>query len=360
MQFTRINFRNTRIVESASIEPGAGFNYFVGDNGAGKTSLLEGIHILSTGSSFRTRKPANLIRYEQATLQSFAEFIYRYDEKPHTIGVERARNGTTQAKIDRAHTHRLADLTQTIPILALHPEIHQLINGSPLLRRKLIDWGVFHVEPDFIATWREYKRLLEQRNAALKQAADNATISVWDKGLAEAGERLHGYRASYLSELTPFLRCLLAKVEWGADMVLSIRAGWNEQIPLIDELSNALPRDRLYRSTSPGPHRAELVIKEKGNEIRHVFSRGQQKLFIYLLKIAQANHLCQVRNIHSVFLCDDLPAELDENKRKLISNELLSSGYQVFATSVNTLTTEFESLESRVFHVEHGHVRQVL
>ena len=360
MQFHRITLRNTRNLENVSIEPGAGFNYFIGENGSGKTSLLEGIHILSTGSSFRTRKPANLIRHEQPTLQSFAEFTYRNDLRPHTVGVERARNGSTRVKIDRETTSRLTDLTHTIPLLALHPESHNLVNGGPTLRRKLIDWGVFHVEPGFISVWRDYKRALDQRNAALKHGASDEAVTVWNRILAVAGEKLHNHRVEYLSGLFPFMFQLLEKAEWRSSVSLSLRRGWNEELTLGEELDKTLKRDRLHRNTVSGPHRAELVMKFNNEDIRHVFSRGQQKLYIYLLKIAQANHLYSVRNIRSVFLCDDMPSELDVKNRARISRALLESGYQVFATSIVALEQEFDSLQSRVFHVEHGKVQQVV
>jgi DNA replication and repair protein RecF len=360
MQFHRITLRNIRNLEDAGIEPGAGFNYFVGENGSGKTSLLEGIHVLSTGSSFRTRKPVNLIRHEQASLQSFAEFTYRSDLRPHTVGVERARNGSTRVKIDRESTYSLTDLTQTIPLLALHPESHNLVNGGPTQRRKLIDWGVFHVEPGFVSVWREFRRALDQRNAALKHGASDEAVIVWNRVLAEAGESLHKHRVDYLSDLLPFMSQLLERAGWGSSVSLSIRRGWNEELSLSEELAKSLKRDRVHRNTVSGPHRAELVLNFNNEEIRHMFSRGQQKLFIYLLKIAQANHLFRVRNIRSVFLCDDMPSELDKKNRARISQALLDSGYQVFATSVVMLEEEFDSLQSRVFHVEHGKVHQVV
>ncbi len=360
MQFHRISLRNTRILENTCIEPGLGFNYFVGENGSGKTSLLEGIHILSTGSSFRTRRTGNLIRHEQDDLRSFAEFAYRSDQRPHTVGVERSRSGSTHVKIDRQSTSRLTDLTQAVPILVLHPESHNLINGGPTLRRKLIDWGVFHVEPQFVTVWRDYKRALDQRNAALKQGVDDGAVTIWNGILSEAGEKLHAHRVEYLSDFSPFLFQLMEKVGWGSSVSLSVRRGWSEESPLDEELDRTLRRDRLNRSTGSGPHRAELVIKQNNEEIRHVFSRGQQKLYIYLFKIAQARHLHSVRNIRSVFLCDDMPSELDEENRARINRELLESGNQVFATSVATFQEEFGLLGSKVFHVEHGKVRQVV
>ena len=225
MQFTRISLRNTRVVENAIVEPGPNFNYLVGQNGAGKTSLLEGIHMLSTGNSFRTRKSINLIRYHQNMMQSFAEFLYRCDGRSRCIGVERMSDGSTKVKIDHRYTNRLSDLTQTIPLLVLHPESHWLLNGGPSLRRKLVDWGVFHVEPQFIAVWRGYKRVLEQRNAVLKRAADEETIHIWDHGLVELGERLHGYRLEYLSALSPFLSNLLEKAGLGNSITLSMQRG---------------------------------------------------------------------------------------------------------------------------------------
>ena len=360
MQLVRVAIRDTRNLEHIDIALGPGINYLVGQNGAGKTSILEGINILSTGVSFRSRSADKLIRHGAPTLQVFAEYVSRRDSHAHTIGVQRARSGNTRVRIDGENATRLSDLTQRLPIIALHPESHQLVMGGPSLRRKLIDWGVFHVEHSFLETWKDYRRALDQRNAALKQGAENSAILVWDETLAENGEKLHQKRERYLEHLLPFINRYLSTIEWGSGVTISLRRGWPEDVSLKEELQQSFNRDRTYRTTHPGPHRAELLIKHNDVEIRNTFSRGQQKLLVYLLRIAQADHIAGIRDVRSVFLCDDLPAELDREKRLLICRQLLESGYQVFATSVENLVDEFKELDSKVFHVEHGTVLPVV
>ena len=381
MQLCHLRLHNIRIIESMDVELDPGFNYIVGENGSGKTSVLEGANILSTGSSFRTNNPAHIITHGKDRLQAISSFRDASDLPLRQAGIERSRNGTFQVKLDLAVANRLSDLTQAIPLLALHPESHQLILGGPQLRRKFLDWGVFHVEPNFIATWRSYRRVLEQRNAALKEKGGRNTIEVWNRALAENGERLHQYRSDYVQALSKKIAALseespinsnvaggqVKKGEGGHDhageenshitrhaIQLKLRSGWSDGANLLDELTRHHERDRHYRNTTIGPHRAELVIKQGDYDVRDVLSRGQQKVLVYVLKLAQAMQLKKISGKKSIFLCDDLPSELDEKSRHWVFQQFSSAKFQVLITGIHLQNDELANFQGRLFTMEDG------
>ena len=360
MQLNRVSLRNVRIVEEAGFEPGPSFNYVVGSNGSGKTSLLEGLHILSCGSSFLTKQLNSVIRHDQVSLLATADYTDPEDNSAHHAGVERGRDGSSRIRVDREDVARMSDLSRNLPVIALQPESHQLLGGGPSERRKLLDWGVFHVEHQFMEAWRDYRRSLAQRNATLKAGGDREAIRLWDPGLAASGERLTAYREAYLEQLAPILAQALASVEFGREVAVELQRGWNQQYALAEALDRSRQRDLQYRTTTVGPHRAELHIRSEGHEIRRVFSRGQQKLFIYVLRLAQAELLRTQGGKRCLFLCDDLPAELDRENCARVVSLLGEAGYQVFASSVSTPESSLLGTEGRVFHVEHGKLGQVV
>ena len=360
MKLTRLQIRNVRILEAVDIRPQAGLNYFIGDNGAGKTSLLEGIFALSSGGTFRNQPLKQLINRQSDYLQVHAKLQYLESGDSHNAGLQRGQNGDLRIKFDSQPLNRLAQLSHKVPLLALHPESHLLVTGGPSVRRKALDWGLFHVEPSFMATWREYKRALEQRNAALKLGMGNSSIQLWHQPLANSGEAIHRHRQAYLEDLLPVLRQYLTRVDWGGGVNIELRRGWPSNYSLLDELSHGLHRDKLYKTTHSGPHRADLIFKYDSQEIKHHLSRGQQKLLVYFFRLAQAQYIYNKRKVRSVFLCDDLPAEFDRSMRAMVCQQLIDLGHQLFATSVDDLHEEFSALQSAVFHVKHGLVEQVV
>jgi len=358
--FNRILIRNVRVIKNAELEPSPGLNSLVGSNGSGKTSFLEALHILSAGHSFRESKIDHIIANGSSDLRIVADFADAQNHSKRVAGISRARQGSVNARLDQQEIRRLSQISKALPLLALHPESHQIISGGPSNRRRLLDWGVFHVEPGFHETWRQYKRFLDQRNAALKMGAKQTEVAVWDAGLAEAGETINSMRKAYLTRLMPLLNRLAQQFESTGTVSLEYQRGWSAGITLKQALVASLARDIQYKSTQSGPHRAEISIRDSGQDVRHSYSRGQIKLLTYLLRVAQAELLKESSGQLSVMLCDDLTAELDDDNQNRLLRVLAAIGYQIFVTSLEPISAQPFTHHSAMFHVKHGRVEQVL
>src|SRR3954470_1261896 len=168
MPLAELRIENLRCIESASFEFSPELNLIAGENGAGKTSVLEAIFLLGRGRSFRTRSSERLIRHQQPRLTVFG----RTDDAPvRQAGVEIAADGGTRARINGEAAGSLLELSGVFPVQAIDPEIHKLVDQGAERRRRWLDWFVFHVEPTFAAHWSRYNRALKQRNAALRTQA---------------------------------------------------------------------------------------------------------------------------------------------------------------------------------------------
>src|SRR6187397_759368 len=182
MALAELRIENLRCVESAALDFSPELNLIAGENGAGKTSILEAIFLLGRGRSFRTRTSERLIRYGQPRLTVFGRTD---DSPPRSAGIEIAADGGTRARINGENASSLLELSGVLPVQAIDPEIHKLIEQGPERRRRWLDWLVFHVEPSFGPQWARYQRALKQRNAALKAGVEN--VGAWDPVLLDAG-----------------------------------------------------------------------------------------------------------------------------------------------------------------------------
>lgn len=342
-------FRN---LHSVNIETNAELILITGDNAAGKTSLLESIFYLSYGRSFRQHSPRHLIQ------QGFPFFrvIVQLDNDSR-IGIE--RSSTEQSiRFNNQSVRKLSELSAEFPVLALHPDSHQLISAGPDNRRQFIDWGVFHVEQRFLGIWKDYKTALSQRNAALRSSQADRLCSLWDKQLVASAEQIETMRLAYIEHLIPAIDELSQSLFPGKKIEISYYRGIPRGVAYADYLRDHLASDRMKGFTQSGPHRADLKILVDGQSAQTSVSRGQQKLLVCLLKIAQLVLFSQDTQQRCVFLFDDLPAELDtENQNKVLS--LLSGlDVQVFVSAIDAQQinrTYWES--SRMFHVEQGVVK---
>src|SRR5436190_3723337 len=200
MSLAELRIENLRCVESAVLEFSPELNLIAGENGAGKTSILEAIFLLGRGRSFRTRSTERLIRYHQPKLTVFG---CTDDLPPRRAGVEVGADGGTRARIDGANALSLLELTGVLPVQAIDPEVHKLVDQGPERRRRWLDWLVFHVEPTFGLHWARYNRALKQRNAALRVGAGE--IGAWDAELIRNGTAITEARQRALSKLVPCL-----------------------------------------------------------------------------------------------------------------------------------------------------------
>jgi DNA replication and repair protein RecF len=354
MAIVQLEVNGLRNLNEVNIKPQQGFNFIVGDNGSGKTSLLEAIFCLGRGKSFRNHKTSKLIHVNSDVFTVVGNIAQ--EGRMHTVGMQRSRQGS-QIRLSGKPIRSLSELTQLQPIALLEPGLHRLVEEGPEHRRKFMDWGVFHVEPAFGSIWRNFRRALAQRNAALRDRWPRKATQQWDKELVAAAEDLDVARSQYLNGLVGFIGEKIKGFEGLPEVEVSYKRGWREGLSYPDYLAAQYESDRERGFTQFGPHRADMRLRVEGLDARDVLSRGQQKLLVATLVLAQCQQMAS-RDTSTVILVDDLPAELDSDKRKALLDALEKTGAQIFVTGTeNALFEGANFSQSGVFHVEHGRVK---
>lgn len=358
MQLVRLKANCFRNLVDLDLEFSPRFNFIYGPNGSGKSSLLEAIYFLSLGRSFRSSLASRAIQYDA---KSFSLFSLILGQHSTTLGLEKIRQGRTKIKIGNNNNSN-SDLAKLLPLQLINPNSYQLLSGGPRARRQFIDWGVFHVEPQFFQIWQRFQQILKQRNAALQQKIPMNQIKIWDVELIETANEITILREKYVQQLMPLIHELVDKLLTlqGALQGLSVDfyQGWDKKISLGKILTSSIGRDYKLAYTQFGPHRADLLIKFNGNPVHEVLSRGEQKLLTCALQLAQGLLLKRITDKACIYLFDDLFAELDLIKQNMLMHLLHRLEAQVFITTIEkSLIKELETnVLGKIFQVEQGKI----
>ena len=367
MSLSELIVDDVRCIERAELHLHAGQNLIWGDNGSGKTSLLESIFLLGRGRSFRTRNSERLIRQGRDRLVVFGRTAPSNDvpdsgstvsDTPvlmrHSLGIQVSRVDGTTARIDGTNTKSLTELTQFFPVQIIDPGIHKLIEEGGHRRRRWMDWGVFHVEPQFGDWWLRYTRALKQRNAALRRQPDQA--GAWDPELVRLGDLIAEARRRFVEALLPHWQAIVLNLS-GLEPELHYFKGWGQDVTLQDALAASKIRDLTKGVTHSGPHRSDIVLRMNGKPAREVLSRGQQKLVAAAMTLGQLVLLQTATQTQPTLLLDDPAAELDGDRLRRFIEQVMRLSSQLVLTSLHSESHLF-GRPDRLFHVEHGRVRQ--
>ncbi len=364
MLIQELKISGVRNLESVVLSDLSQINIFYGSNGAGKTSVLESIHLLSSARSFRSHKLTPLINRSADSCVVFGQVnIPGAGYQP--IGVERfkAKSVPGSIKVAGQLVKSSAALADNLPLQVICADTFKLLEGTPAVRRQFLDWGVFHVEHGFHETWKTTRRCLKQRNSLLRHGRmQQPQLEAWTVELARLGEQLDVFRQRYIQQLAPVFEQTLARLIDLDDLRLSYYRGWDKELPLLEVLENHANKEKEQGYTHYGPHRADLRLRYQGSSAADILSRGQQKLVVCALRVAQGYLLSKLMGRTCVFLVDDLPAELDGQRRKALCQLFEELECQVFVTCVDhNDMTDCWSTEApiKMFHVEHGKVTAV-
>lgn len=380
MALIQLDIADFRNLASIKIEPiPVGFNVIVGYNGSGKTSLLEAIYYLSLGRSFRSAIINRVIRH---ATDKFVIFGYtkdcghpNYPDQIIPVGIERQRQGDLKIRIagkDMRSAAALADLT---PVQLINSHCFQLLEAGAVFRRKYLDWGVFYLNNDFLRLWRECGQVLKQRNAALRAQKSRKELDAWTLELSNKAMQLDSFRRDYVARLFPLLKNTLTELTAArpvfSNLAVSYQSGWDESVSYQAVLEKAFSRDLQLGYTQFGPHRADLKITINKIPAKDILSRGQQKLLVCAMIVAQGALLAHGVNKKPIYLIDDLPAELDIVSRSNLIALLSRQQTQIFITAIerealmnqcdNTASDKLLSgVPLKMFHVEHGNLTEVI
>ncbi len=357
MIIQRLEIRRLRCLADVSLELAPGLNAFIGDNGAGKSSLVEAVHLLGYGRSFRGRIGDGVIMTGAPALEVVAQW-QDGSGASHQAGL-RHGGANWEARLDGAGVTTLADLCARFPVATFEPGSHELLAGGAEYRRRFLDWGLFHVERGFLPVWRRYSRALRQRNALLKTHPSPLALAPWDQELAESGEVITRLRAAYLQQLEPVLSQQAAAYlrEPGA-LQVEFLPGWRRSdLTLADALLLNRERDLSLGYTTVGAHRADWRLAFENLPAKEALSRGQQKLAALACILGQAGDLAVQLGEWPVICLDDLASELDASHQAQVLSAVLSGGAQVLLTGTQLPASVGQgNFARRLFHVEQGAV----
>ncbi|MBD1559218.1 DNA replication/repair protein RecF [Vibrio sp. S9_S30] len=358
MPLTRLIVQTFRNIEACDVELSPGFNFLIGPNGSGKTSLIEAIYLLGHGRSFKSSLTGRVIQNGCDELFVHGRFLNQ-DQFELPIGINKQRDGSTEVKIGGQSGQKLAQLAQVLPLQLIHPEGFELLTDGPKFRRAFIDWGVFHTESHFYDAWGRFKRLNKQRNALLKTATHYKELSYWDQQMATLAENISQWRQEYVENMKKVAEEICRTFLPEFDIQLKYYRGWDKETPYRDILENNFERDQSLGYTFSGPNKADLKIKVNGTPVEDVLSRGQLKLMVCALRVAQGQHLTQMTGKQCIYLIDDFASELDSQRRQRLADCLKATGAQVFVSSITeSQVVDMLDDNGKMFHVEHGTIEQ--
>lgn len=354
------------IAEKIQLDPHV--NVICGANGSGKSSVLEAIYTLSSGRSFRTTRREHMVQHGQS---AFTVFGVVMDEQRglHTrLGLQwDSRERQVSLRKDGERVSHVSEFASVFPCLVIDPDTFELVAGAPGRRRQYLDWLVFHVEHDYARVWRDFQRVLSQRNQLLRSGRIDGSLKVWNQQYVGLAEQVTQLRQRSLEQVLPMLQQLIGegRMDWlqADDLRLDFYPGWDAQRTLAEVLEAGLQQELRQGFTLYGPGRADLRIRYRGRAAAEVLSRGQQKTLVILLRLAQGMLISrtiagQTKSV--TFLLDDINAELDEQNRYYLVERLRLLGVQVVVTSIERqgMDALWRSAETapRMFHVEHGRI----
>ncbi|WP_127959594.1 DNA replication/repair protein RecF [Serratia microhaemolytica] len=355
MALTRLLIKDFRNIAAAEMAPAAGFNFLVGANGSGKSSVLEAVYTLGHGRAFRTLLTGRVIRHEQPEFVLHARIALA--ERQLSLGLSKSRHGDSRVRIDGNDGHKVAELAQLLPMQLITPEGFSLLNGGPKYRRAFLDWGCFHNDLGFFTAWSNLKRLLKQRNAALRQVRRYAELRVWDQQLIPLAERISDWRAAYSEAIAADISATCEQFLPGFALTFSFQRGWAKEHSYAELLENQFERDRALTYTAFGPHKADFRIRAAGTPVEDLLSRGQLKLLMCALRLAQGEFLTRQSGRCCLYLIDDFASELDTHHRRLLAERLKATQAQVFVSAVSAeQVSDMMDEKGKMFHVEQGKI----
>ena len=362
MTLTRLDIRGVRNLREVSLRGLGRINILFGDNGSGKTSVLESIHLLGMGRSFRTSHIKPVITHDVESCTVYGETSSAGGLKG-TIGVSRDRSGSLDARLQGSRAEGRAALAESLPLQVIHADSFEILTGGPIERRHFMDWGVFHVEHQFLETWQRFQKAIKQRNNLLRRGKISTNeLLPWEQEMARAGEAIDAARRSYIESLSPHFLALLEELAPGLKRSeLRYRRGWDKDASLLQALESGRDTDIQQGFTHAGPQRADIRVTVEGRSVADSLSRGQLKLVVCALKLAQGRALQATQGTRCVYLVDDLTAELDRNHCQRVAAILEELGAQVFITCIEKqevmeIWPGQDVRDRTMFHVEHGNI----
>jgi DNA replication and repair protein RecF len=355
-----VHFKN---YEASELHFSPKLNCLLGDNGMGKTNLLDAIYYLCMGKSYFASADSYLVRQGADFFRLEGDFQLEPESKPERMVVKVAPRQRKELQRDNYRYDKIADHVGRYPVVIVVPDDTQLITGGSAERRRFLDNTLSQLDPAYLRQLLTYNRVLKQRNALLKQFAWRSLptdlIRVYDQQLLEPAAFIHRTRLDFMSQFTPDLQHAHQAICLGREQVsIDYRSALRDQ-DLVTILAESIEKDRVLERTTQGIHRDDLVFKLDGQPLKRMGSQGQLKSFVLALKLAQYRFLRSASGRTPLLLLDDIFDKLDPHRVAELMTYVRTESYgQVFLTDtdpqrIRNILTE-QGAEAALFRIEAG------
>lgn len=341
MKINKVIINSVRNILSAEFSPIEQFNCFFGPNGSGKTTILECLYYLAHARSFRSHLTTRVINLDAELMTLYGELNSPENQKI-SLGIQRDTEKLCKIHLQQKVVKSASELASLLPMILINPDSFNLLDGGPKPRRALLDWGLFHVEQLYYPLWQRFQRCLKQRNASLRAKLSDDEVMLWDVELSGLAHKIDNFRRAYCEQLIAKFDNIMKEFLPLEHVNLIYTRGWPKDAELKELLFNGLGKDRERGYTYAGPQRADILLKINNIPLQDFLSRGQQKLVVCALRIAQAQLLYDLTSKESIFLIDDLPSELGPEYREFLIQSLHKLNAQVFITAIEAASLIYQ------------------
>ncbi len=358
-----VNFKN---FEEADLKFSSNLNCFIGNNGAGKTNLMDAIYYLSFCKSFSSAIDGLNIRHEEEFFVVQGKY-QRLEQDEHIYcGLKRGQK--KHFKRNKKEYKKLSEHIGLLPLIIITPSDINLIMGGSDERRRFLDGLISQYDQVYLDNLIRYNRALLQRNKLLKQFASERffseeSLEVWSDQLVHYGQLIHEKRVEYLQKLQPIFQQYYELISSGKERIEMIHESKLNENDLGSLLKESIAKDRILQYTSVGIHKDDILFNLGDYPIKKLGSQGQKKTYLVALKLAQFDFIKELSGMTPILLLDDIFDKLDKNRVeqivKLVANDHFG---QIFITDTNRehldqIITEIEA-DYKIFQVVEGTVNE--
>ena len=364
MWLKQLSIENCRIIAQASLELSPQANLLIGANATGKSSFLEALSVLSRGRSFRSPKIQEIIRHGTKTLTVAGKIHDDETGAEYPLGISKSAD-ETKIRINHADVNQQAELSSHLPLTIIHPDTLEILSGGPAQRRSLLDWVAFYRSADFHQDWKNYQRILKQRNVCLRDEQQRFALQHWTEQLVTLLPRIHQFRCEALAAIIEALDKLTPLFTHTGKPKLKLYSGFpasvdvNDTAAILQYLQVRQEQEIQQGMSLYGCHRGDLNVLLDGIPAARYASRGQLKMLGVALLLAQSQAITTQAKKRGIIAIDDLVSELDADNQTLLYQVLRQTDQQLIVTGTHIPGNDHLVDVGKMFHVEHGKFNEV-
>ncbi len=357
MQIKNLNLQNYRNYDSLSVNFYPGCNIIYGENGQGKTNILESIYMCGFGKSHKSSKEREIIKNGCEEAHIKAEFESEYNS--HRVDIHLRKNKSKGMALDRVPIRKYGDLYGNILVVMFSSEDLDIVKRSPSERRKFLDMQLCQIDPLYMDNLVNYNKILDQRRELFKRADEdgdlhefNSTLDIWDLQLCDYGSRIIKRRRQFIDELNEIIFDIHYDITGGREKLKIVYEPSANEDTYFEELLKNREKDRFYKQTHMGPHRDDMSFYDGDTDLKIYGSSGQQRSCALSLKLSEIYIIEKIKKEKPVLLLDDVLSELDRNRQ----NQLIKCLDDI--QTLITCTGMDEFIEDKLGEVHKIHISQ--